>query len=187
VFNVSNAMHAIAGCYFFGYGVDVIRAGMERFKTDFDNTPGRLNFYDAHPFGVLMDGMHNPAGAEALAHFVGQLETRGKRYLMLQVRGDRDDEFIKSVVAAMAGRFDHYVCPIHPIYPGEPEDRAPKLVRAALLEAGVNEERIAIKPDLADAVDTLLRMGEEGDLLVFAPGIGWPKSKVWEQIVAFED
>jgi len=135
-FNVSNAMHAIAACYFFGYGVDVIRAGMERFRMDFDNTPGRLNFYDAYPFNVLMDAMKNPAGAAALSRFVERIKTRGRKYLMVQVRGDRDDGFIKAMGTALAGHFDHYICQIHSVYPGDPKDRAPALVKAALLEAG---------------------------------------------------
>jgi len=185
-FNISNAMHAIAACYFFGYGVDVIRAGMERFRMDFDNTPGRLNFYNAYPFDVLMDAMKNPAGAAALGRFVERIKIRGRKHLMVQVRGDRDDEFIKAMGTALAGQFDHYICQIHSVYPGEPKDRAPALVKAALLEAGVGEERITLMADLSEAVDTLLRMGSEGDLLVFAPGTGQPKSEVWSQILAFE-
>ena len=185
-FNVSNAMHAIAACYFFGYDVDAIRAGMERFRMDFDNTPGRLNFYDTYPFDVLMDAMKNPAGAAALGRFVEQIKTRGRKYLMVQARGDRDDGFIKAMGTALAGQFDHYICQTHSVYPGEPKDRAPALVKAALLEAGVGEERITLMADLSEAVDTLLRMGSEGDLLVFAPGTGQPKSKVWSQILAFE-
>ena len=105
---------------------------------------------------------------------------------MVQVRGDRDDGFIKAVGTALAGQFDHYICQIHSVYPGEPKDRAPALVKAALLEAGVGEERITLMSDLSEAVDTLLRMGSEGDLLVFAPGTGQPKSEVWSQILAFE-
>ncbi len=185
-FNVSNAMHAIAACYFLGYSVDTIRAGMERFGMDFDNTPGRLNFYDAYPFDVLLDAVKNPAGAAALGRFVERIETRGRKYLMVQARGDRDDGFIKAMGTALAGQFDHYICQIHSVYPGEPKDRAPALVKAALLEAGVGEERITLKADLAEAVDTLLRMGSEGDLLVFAPGTGQLKSEVWSQILAFE-
>lgn len=185
-FNVSNAMHAIAGCYFLGYSADAIRAGMERFGMDFDTTPGRLNFYDAYPFDVLMDAMKNPAGAAALARFVEEIDTQGKKYLMVQARGDRDDDFIKAMGTAIAGRFDHYICQVHSVYPGEQTDRAPKLVKEALIEAGVEEGRITLKADLADAVDTLLRMGGEGDLLVFAPGTGSPKSEVWEQVLAFE-
>lgn len=185
-FNVSNAMHAIAACYFFGYGVDVIRAGMERFRMDFDNTPGRLNFYNAHPFDVLMDAMKNPAGAAALGRFVEGLNTRGNKYLMIQARGDRDDEFIKAMGTAIAGYFDHYICQTHSVFPGKPKDRAPALVKAALLEAGVEEAQITLMTDLSQAVDTMLRMGSEGDLLVFAPGTGQPKSKVWSQMLAFE-
>jgi UDP-N-acetylmuramyl tripeptide synthase len=164
-FNMSNAMHAV--------------------RMDFDITPGRLNFYDAYPFDVLMDAMKNPAGAKALCRFVGQIKTPGRKYLMVQVRGDRDEDFIKTMGAALAGQFDHYICQTHSVYPGEPKDRAPVLVKAALLEAGVADEQITIMADLSKAVDTLLRMGSEGDLLVFAPGTGQPKSEVWSQILAF--
>lgn len=153
---------------------------------DFDTTPGRLNFYNAYPFDILMDAMKNPAGAAALSEFVEQIEIQGRKYLMLQARGDRDDGFIKAMGTAIAGKFDHYVCQVHSIYPGQPADRAPALVKEALLEAGVEEERITLKTDLTEAVNTLLRLGSEGDLLVFAPGTGQPKSEVWSQILAFE-
>ena len=153
---------------------------------DFDNTPGRLDFYDAYPFDVLMDAMKNPAGAAALGRFVERIKTHGRKRLMVQVRGDRDDGFIKAMGTALAGQFDHYICQVHSVYPGEPKDRAPALVKAALLEAGVGEEQITLMSDLSEAVDTLLRMGSEGDLLVFAPGTGQPKSEVWSQILAFE-
>ena len=159
---------------------------MERFGMDFNTTPGRLNFYNIHPFDVLMDAIKNPAGAAERCQFVGQIETRGKKYLMVQARGDRDDGFIEAMGAALAGHLDHYICQINSVYPVEPKGRAPNLVRAALIEDGVEDERITLKRDLADAVDTLLRMGSAGDLLVFAPGTGRPKSRVWDQILAFE-
>jgi UDP-N-acetylmuramyl tripeptide synthase len=185
-FNVSNAMHAIAACFFAGHEIGRIRAAMECFRMEFDATPGRLNFYRAHPFDVLLDAMKNPAGALALARFVEQMDTYGRKFLMVQARGDRDDEFIKSIGTALAGHFDHYICQVHSVYPGEPESRAPALVKEALLESGVEEHRITLKMNLSDAVDTLLRMGAEGDLLVFAPGTGPAKSHVWKQILAFE-
>ncbi len=116
-FNVSNAMHAIAASYHAGIGIRDIKTGMESFSMSFENTPGRLNFYEGHPFRVLMDFAHNPDGMYQLSEFVGRMEVSGRKFLMLQARGDIEDKYVKGIAAAAAAHFDHFVCRTHPLYP----------------------------------------------------------------------
>jgi cyanophycin synthetase len=157
---------------------------MRIFRMSFENTPGRLNFYDGHPFRVIMDFAHNPDGISQLSAFVDSLEISGKKLLMFQVRGDVEDGYIQRAAAAAARHFDHYVCRVHPVYTGPDAEKVLALMKGALLESGVDELQITTATDPAFAVEAMLQMGKEGDLLVFAPGSG-QRVDTWNQIIAF--
>ena len=60
--NVQNAMFATAIAHAMGISLENIRQGLRTFTTDFFQTPGRMNFYDEHPFRVLLDYAHNAHG-----------------------------------------------------------------------------------------------------------------------------
>lgn len=81
--------------------------------------------------------------------------------------------------------FDHYVCRTHPVYTGPDEQKVLTLMQDALLESGVDKRQITITTDPAFAVETMLQMGKEGDLLVFAPGAG-QRLDTWNQITSFD-
>ena len=183
-FNVSNAMHAVAASYLAGIDLETVKTGMNSFSMSFENTPGRLNFYDGHPFRVIMDFAHNADGFSELSEFVDQLKISGRKLLMFQVRGDIEDKFIKRIAAAAARNFDHYVCRTHPVYTGPDEQKVLALIKGTLLEADVDEHQITTTTDPAFAVETMLQMGEKGDLLVFAPGSG-QRVDTWNQIISF--
>ena len=161
-FNVSNAMHAVAASYLAGISIDTVKAGMQIFSMSFENTPGRLNFYDRHPFRVIMDFAHNADGFSKLSAFVDQLKVGGRKLLMFQVRGDIEDKHIKRVATAAVGHFDHYVCRTHPVYTAPDEQKLLALIKGALLEAGVDEYQITATTDPAFAVETMLQMGKKG-------------------------
>jgi len=184
-FNICNALHAIAACYLMGLDLETVKEGLRTFRMSFESTPGRLNFYDEHPFTVIMDYAHNTDGISKLSAFVDQLKISGKKLLMFQVRGDKEDKNIKHFAAAAARHFDHYVCRTHPVYTGPDEQKVLTLMQDALLESGVNEQQITTTTDPSFAVKTMLQMGKKGDLLVFAPGAG-QRLDTWNQITSFE-
>ena len=184
-FNICNALHAIAAGYLMGMDLATIKEGLRTFHMSFESTPGRLNFYDKHPFTVIMDYAHNTDGISKLSAFVDQLKISGKKLLMYQARGDRGDKNIKHIIAAAAPYFDHYVCRTHPVYTGPDEQKVLTLMQDALLESGVNEQQITTTTDPSFAVKTMLQMGKKGDLLVFAPGAG-QRLDTWNQITSFE-
>jgi len=184
-FNVSNAMHAIAACHLSGIDLSDIKTGMASFNMSFENTPGRLNFYEDHPFRVLMDFAHNTHGMHRLCEFVERIEVSGRKFLMLQARGDIEDKYVRGIATAAAGHFDHYVCRSHPLHPGPVENKAPDILKAALLDAGVGEQQVTVTTDPMFAVDTMLKMGSAGDLLVFTPGSGQPRIDTWGRVISF--
>jgi UDP-N-acetylmuramyl tripeptide synthase len=185
-FNISNAMHAIAACYLAGTCLKDIKAGMESFSMSFDNTPGRLNFYEGHPFRVLLDFAHNTDGMRQLSEFVERIEVSGRKILMLQARGDIEDKYAKGIAAVAARHFDHFVCRPHPLYPAVDKHKVPGLLKASLLNVGVCEHQITTSTDPVLALDTMLNMGVEGDLLVFTPGSGQPRIDTWNRIISFK-
>ena len=184
-FNVCNALHAIAASYLMGMSIETIKEGLHTFSMSFENTPGRLNFYDKHPFTVIMDYAHNMDGISQLSAFVDRLNVSGRKLLMFQVRGDVEDGYIKRMAAAAAGHFDHYVGRTHPVYTGPDEQKVLALIREALLETGVEEHQISTTANPSFAVETMLKMGKKGDLLVFTPG-SKQRLDTWRQITSFE-
>ena len=72
-------MFAAAIAHGLGVGVENIRQGLRTFTTDFFQAPGRLNFYNEHPFRVLLDYAHNAHGMEAVARTVRELAVHGRR------------------------------------------------------------------------------------------------------------
>jgi UDP-N-acetylmuramyl tripeptide synthase len=185
-FNVSNAMHAIAACYLAGIDAEFIRSGMQGFDMSFENTPGRLNFYDAHPFRVLVDFAHNLDGMLQLCEFVDRLEVSGRRLLMFQVKDGKGEQYARTIAAAAVGHFDHYVCRTHPLDPGEDHQKIPLILKDALMNSGVKEDQIMVMTDPALATDTMLKMGKKGDLLVFTPGDGQARADNWKQVTSFQ-
>ena len=74
IHNVQNAMFATAIAHAMGISLENIRQGLRTFTTDFFQTPGRMNFYNEHPFRVLLDYAHNAHGMTAMAQTVARAD-----------------------------------------------------------------------------------------------------------------
>ena len=180
--NVQNAMFAAAIAFAMGVKMEDIRQGLRTFDTTFDQAPGRMNVFDRHPFKVIMDYGHNAAAVRSMCELADRMDVRGKRYVVLAAPGDRRDEDIIDIGRAAAGHFDGYICRRDDGLRGRKSDEVPKLLRAALLEAGVSPQAIEVVPDEQEAIDAGLRKGAPGDLvLIFADAL----TRSWEQIVHF--
>lgn len=94
--------------------------------------PGRLEWVGAHP-AVLLDGAHNPQGAEALAGFVGrQLEGR-RKVLLTAMMGDKQVEASQRLLCPLA---DAAVA----TQPGEPRAMPAGQLAGLLERLGVRTE-----------------------------------------------
>lgn len=186
--NVQNAMFAAAVAYALGTGpasltLDQIRHGLRTFTTSYYEAPGRLNVFDEHPFKVILDYAHNPAAAAAMAQLVSRLEVTGRRRLVLSAPGDRRDEDFVAVARSVAPHFDHFICKQDDQRRGRADGEVPRLLRAALLEAGVPADAVETIPDEQAAVAHGLAAAQPGDLLVI---FGDDISRSWKQIVQFK-
>jgi len=181
--NVQNAMVAAAMAYSLGVKLDAIRQGLRTFDTTFFQAPGRMNVYGEHPFKVLMDYGHNAHAVGVMADLAQRLDATGRRIVVLAGPGDRRDEDLRAIAAAVAGKFDHYIVRRDDALRGRDGDEVPRIIAEALRGLGIAEDALSIIPDERQAVDAALRMGQTGDLiLVFADAL----TRSWKQIIKFQ-
>jgi cyanophycin synthetase len=181
--NVQNAMVAAAMAYSLGVKLDAIRQGLRTFDTTFFQAPGRMNVYGEHPFKVLMDYGHNAHAVGVMADLAQRLDTSGRRIVVLAGPGDRRDEDLRAIAAAVAGKFDHYIVRRDDALRGRDGDEVPRIIAEALRALGIAEGALSIIPDEQQAVDAALHMGQAGDLvLVFADAL----TRTWKQIIKFQ-
>jgi cyanophycin synthetase len=166
-----------------GIKLDAIRHGLRTFDTTFFQAPGRMNVYAEHPFKVLMDYGHNAHAVGVMADLAQRLDVPGRRIVVVAGPGDRRDEDLREIAAAVAGRFDHYIARRDDGLRGRDGDEVPRIIAKALQAGGVAEDAISIIPDEQQAVDAALRMAAPGDLvLVFADAL----TRTWKQIIRFK-
>ena len=178
--NVQNAMFAAAMAYSFNKDLEEIRNGLRTFDSTFFQSPGRTNFYNEHPFKVILDYAHNPAGFAAMADLAGKLEVDGRRTIVFSAPGDRRDEDIRASVEACLPEFTHFICKADLNRRGRGHDELPQLVKSYLLELGVAAENIWVIAEEEEAVDFALNNAEAGDLLVITAD---DLTRTWKQII----
>jgi cyanophycin synthetase len=118
-----------------------------------------------------------------MVQLTDRLEPEGRRIVVLAGPGDRRDEDLRSIAQVCAGHFDCYICRRDDGLRGRDGDEVPRILRQALLDAGVPEEQIELIPDEASAVDSALHMARTGDLvLLFVDAI----NRSWKQVIEFK-
>jgi cyanophycin synthetase len=176
-------MFATAIAHAMGISLENIRQGLRTFTTDFFQTPGRMNFYNEHPFRVLLDYAHNPHGMTAMAQTIRGLTVTGRRIAVLAAPGDRRDQDILDLARAAAPAFDFILLREDDNRRGRKPGEVGELLRQGFLAAGFPADRIA--PEIfreEEAVQRSLETARPGDLLVI---FGDDLDRDWNQIVSF--
>jgi cyanophycin synthetase len=181
--NVQNAMFAAALAFSIGKSLDDIRHGLRTFDASIFQAPGRMNVFDEHPFRVILDYGHNAAAIASISQLVRRLEVGGRRICVLAAPGDRRDEDIRAIADKAAGVYDHYICKADDHRRGRGDDEVPQMLRARLLESGIDEDRIEVIPNELQAVDAALAMAREGDLVVI---FGDNIERCWKQVAGHQ-
>jgi cyanophycin synthetase len=182
--NVQNAMFAAGIATGLGINVEDIRQGLHTFSLDFFQAPGRLNFYNEHPFRVLLDYAHNAHSMEAVARTVRELAVHGRRIGVIASPGDRRDEDILALAAAAAPGFDLIMIREDDDLRGRQPGEVGELLRRGLIAAGFAAERI-VDGVLGEeaAIRKALDLARAGDLLVI---FGDKLQRAWELIVGYK-
>ncbi len=184
--NVQNAMFAAAMAHAMGLKLDDIRSGLRTFDASFFQTPGRMNIYDQHGFRVIVDYGHNPAAIEAMCTLVDRMTSNRnqdmRKTVVLAAPGDRRDEDIRAIALRAARSFDTFICRRDDNARRRGHDEVPRILAAALQEAGVSASNIHIVPDEVEAVDRAMSFAQKGDLvMLFAD----KTTRTWKQVIYF--
>lgn len=183
-FNVANALAAVAIGYAQGVNLPIIRAALASFASTFEQTPGRLNVFDGHPFRVILDYAHNPAGLTALGKVITVMRAQHRRVIgMISIPGDRRDEDIVEMGEIAAGLFDELVFREGPDSRGREPGQVLRLLTEGALKGGAPRERIHCRPEEADASEAALRGANPGDLVVLTPT---DVEGTWSMILNFD-
>jgi cyanophycin synthetase len=183
IHNIQNAMFATAIAHAMGISLENIRQGLRTFTTDFYQTPGRMNFYNEHPFRVLLDYAHNAHGMTAMAQTIRGLNVNGRRLGVLSAPGDRRDEDILDIARAAAPAFDFVILREDDNRRGRKPGEIGDLLRQGLVAAGFPAERISPETyEEEEAVQRSLETAQPGDLLVI---FGDDLDRSWSQVVGF--
>lgn len=182
--NVQNAMFATAIAHSMHMSLNDIKTGLMTFTNSYFQTPGRLNFFEEHPFKVLMDYAHNPAALSVVCDLVDKLEVRGKKTCVISAPGDRRDEDILVIAKVIAKHFDNFICKQDDNLRKRIDGEVPNLLKDGLIDAGVKANNIHIVLNEVAAIEHGLSHAKENDLLViFADNV----KRSWKQVIHFNN
>lgn len=169
--NIANAMAAAALAEGLGISFEKIRTALSTFKNTIEQSPGRFNIVQHHPFLLILDHACSPPAAQSLAGCLAQVNVPGRRHCMLMSAGNRADWHFRELTAALVDGFDHFVC-----YEQEEfrRGRAPgeiaSLLKSGLMLHDVPASSIDVANDYETGLETLSARTEPGDLVVILAG-----------------
>lgn len=157
LYQSGNAALALAGAELlsgagFPVAPEALRLGVER-----ASWPGRMELFPGEP-RVLLDGAHNPAGAQALAQALS-LIPRGRLFLVAGVMGDKELSGILSPLLPLADQVFAVAPAIERALPAAQLAAFCRGAGAVALEAGSVAQGIALARAAADANDLVLVCG----------------------------
>lgn len=164
LFNIQNAMAAVAATKALGMDEIQIKNALMSFYPSVEQSAGRMNMIDMGDFMVLIDYGHNPGAILATGEFVKSLAP-GRIIRLSAASGNRREVDILDFAASIAKYSDHVVlCDSDPR--GRELGATPELVRCGLLDNGFEEHEITLVLDEREAALTCLQMAQKGDLVV---------------------
>ncbi|GBF07956.1 cyanophycin synthetase [Deinococcus aerius] len=182
--NVQNALAAVAIAASQGVELPVIRTALSTFSTSYEQSPGRLNLYDGHPFRVMLDYAHNPPGLAHLSDLVRHIRPpRGRVIGVMGVAGDRRDEDIRQMGEIAAGMFDELVVREDELRRGRASGEGARILTEGAVAGGLDPGRITTILSERAAVDHGLRMARPGDLLIY---LATEVEETWRRIRDFD-
>ena len=157
LFNVENALGALAAGRLLGVDDATIRRGIEALEV----VPGRFEPVEAgQPFGVIVDFAHTPDSLERVLRAAREL-SGGRVICVFGAGGDRDRTKRPKMGRAVAEGADVVV-----VTSDNPRTEDPMAIIDDIVEGtGPGAE---IEPDRALAIERALRLAHEGDVVVIA-------------------
>ena len=165
--NISNALGAMSLCRALGIDDDSIRAGLENFRGDEGDNPGRGNWFEKDGVRILVDFAHNEHGVSALATMVSHMDAQ-RRILLMGQAGDRSDKDIRDMTNAGCSMSpDHLmICEMPGYERGREVGEATGIIRDAALDSGMEPSSISHHDSPPAAAQHALANAQPGDLII---------------------
>jgi UDP-N-acetylmuramoyl-L-alanyl-D-glutamate--2,6-diaminopimelate ligase len=157
LFNVSNALAALATAGILGVDAETCRAGLAQAG----RVPGRLEpIEEGQPFGVFVDFAHTPDSLDNVLRAARDL-TAGRLHIVFGAGGDRDRAKRPLMGEAAATRADRVI-----VTSDNPRSEDPEaIIEEVLAGTGPDVER---EPDRRAAISLAVGTAEPGDVVVIA-------------------
>ena len=167
-YNIANLAAAALAAAALGIPAATIAAVFADFGARPEDNPGRLMRYDAAGVTVLVDYAHNPDGLRGFLQVAYQLRAAGARIgLLLGHAGNRHDADIAELARVAAGFKPDLIvikeneAQLRGRAPGE----VPRILRAALLAAGMPDAALPVCASELEAARFALDWARPGDVL----------------------
>jgi UDP-N-acetylmuramyl tripeptide synthase len=167
--NVQNALGAIGVATAMGYTPAQISAGLQRFHSNENDNPGRMNHFTlANSVQVIVDFAHNAHGIAAIVGTVGRMPARQK-WALFGSAGDRSDEDIRAMAQALCSIApDHVVITeIETYLRGRSLGDVSQVIKQVCLQNGVSEANIHLLDSPLTGVQYALERMQARDLGLF--------------------
>lgn len=167
-YNIANLAGAALAAAALGVPAATVSEVYARFGASLTDNPGRLMRFERDGVQVLVDYAHNPEGLRGLLTVAEHLRAgKGRLALLLGHAGNRQDAEIEELARAAAQ--------FHPALIVVKENEAhlrgrepgeiPRIIRAALLRAGLPEAALPVRMSELEAARCALEWARPGDVL----------------------
>jgi UDP-N-acetylmuramyl tripeptide synthase len=168
-YNVANLSAAALAAVALGVAPDLVARVFTHFGTDAGDNPGRLMRFETRGVHVIVDYAHNPEGLRGLLEVAETQRERGGRLgLLLGHAGNREDADIERL-AQVAAEFAPALVVLKELQGylrGRAPGEVPRILRNALLRAGLSADVLPQQPDEVAAALLALDWARPGDVLV---------------------
>ena len=167
-YNISNIAGAALAAVELGIPPATIASVLSRFGAHPTDNPGRLMRYEYRGAQVLVDYAHNPEGLTGLMEVAARLRRSGRVALLLGQAGNRTTADIQRLAATAAGFRPDFVVvkEIESMLRGRAPGEVPTILHAALLQAGLPQSALEVRPSELEGIRRMFEWSKPGDVLV---------------------
>jgi cyanophycin synthetase len=162
MFQIENAMAAIAAAWALGLPWEQIQNGLATFVSDVSTVPGRFNMFSYRGATLIADYGHNPDAIQLLAQAVESIPAN-RRVVVISGAGDRRDEDLSQQTEILGEVFDEVILYEDDCQRGRSDGEVLMLLRKGLQNASRTTHIEEIRGEFI-AIDTALSHLKSGDL-----------------------
>lgn len=186
LYNVENALAAIAASYGVKVPVNIIAKGIKTFYCDITHNPGRFNLFNVGNFRVLVDYGHNIAGIKSVIEAAQKLDAN-RLIGVIGVPGDRINSSILKVGEICGQGFDFIYVKEDLDLRGRKPGEVAKLLEQGAIKGGIDRKKIKTILKETEALRAAMYNAEGGDLIVVFYEKYQPIIEVIEEFIKNKD